>query len=229
MQRPHTTVVLAMTADGKISDRHKTAARFGSQRDKDHLELQISLVDGVLFGAETLRAYGTTLSIKNPDLLAQRQTRSQPSQPVHIVCSASGRLDPQFPFFAQPVPRWLLTTDKGADQWRSQKSAGFENVIQIESPESAINWEQAFNKLGESGIKKLAVLGGGTLISSLLQEDCIDEIWLTICPFLVGGTMAPTPVEGEGFTLAEAKSLQLISVERREQEIFLHYQASHSK
>ncbi|MFM7574240.1 MAG: RibD family protein, partial [Snowella sp.] len=167
-QRPHTTVVLAMTADGKISDRHKTAARFGSQRDKNHLEFQISLVDGVLFGAETLRAYGTTLSIKNPDLLAQRQARSQPSQPVQIVCSASGRLDPQFPFFSQPVPRWLLTTDKGADQWRSQKSAGFEKVIQIESPESAINWEHAFNKLGELGIKKLAVLGGGTLISSLL-------------------------------------------------------------
>ena len=122
-----------------------------------------------------------------------------------------------------------MTTDKGADQWRSQKSAGFEKIIQIENQASAINWEQAFNKLGELGIKKIAVLGGGTLISSLLDADCIDEIWLTICPFLVGGTMAPTPVEGEGFTLAEAKSLQLISVERREQEIFLHYQGSHSK
>jgi 5-amino-6-(5-phosphoribosylamino)uracil reductase len=122
-----------------------------------------------------------------------------------------------------------LTTDNGADQWRSQKSAGFEKIIQIENQASAINWTQAFNRLGELGIKKLAVLGGGTLISSLLQEDCIDEIWLTICPFLVGGRMAPTPVEGDGFTLAQAKSLQLISVERREQEIFLHYQASHSK
>jgi len=223
MQRPHTTVVLAMTADGKISDRHKTAARFGSQRDKDHLELQISLVDGVLFGAETLRAYGTTLSIKNPDLLAQRQTRSQPSQPVHIVCSASGRLDPQFPFFAQPVPRWLLTTDQGSDQWRSQKFAGFEKIITIESQESAINWTQALNQLRELGLKKLAVLGGGTLVSSLLEADCIDEIWLTICPFLVGGTMAPTPVEGDGFLLTQAKGLQLISSERREQEIFLHY------
>ena len=229
MQRPHTTVILAMTADGKISDRHKTAARFGSQRDKDHLELQISLVDGVLFGAETLRAYGTTLLIKNPDLLAQRQTRSQPSQPVHIVCSASGRLDPQLSFFVQPVPRWLLTTDKGADHWRSQKSAGFEKIMTLESQASVINWTQALNQLRELGLKKLAVLGGGTLISSLLQEDCIDEIWLTICPFLVGGTMAPTPVEGDGFLLTEAKSLQLISVERREQEIFLHYQASHSK
>jgi 5-amino-6-(5-phosphoribosylamino)uracil reductase len=173
MQRPHTTVILAMTADGKISDRHKTAARFGSQQDKDHLESQIALVDGVLFGAETLRAYGTTLSIQNPDLLAQRQTRSQPCQPVHIVCSASGRLDPQFPFFVQPVPRWLLTTDEGADQWRSQKSAGFEKIIQIENQASAINWEQAFKKLGELGIKKLAVLGGGTLISSLLEVDYI--------------------------------------------------------
>ncbi len=229
MQRPHTTVILAMTADGKISDRLKSPARFGSQQDKQHLETQIALVDGVLFGAETLRAYGTTLVIKNPDLLAQRQTKFQTLQPIQIVCSASGRLDPQLHFFSQPVPRWLLTTNIGANCWRSQKSLGFEKIIQMDNQALAINWLQALNKLEKLGLKKLAILGGGTLISSLLKANCIDEIWLTICPFLVGGKMSPTPVEGEGFILIEAKNLQLISVEKREQEIFLHYQVEHSE
>ena len=229
MVRPHTTVILAMTADGKISDRNRSPARFGSKQDKEHLERQIALVDGVLFGAETLRAYGTTLSVKNSDLIAQRQGRSQPIQPIQIVCSASGQLDPQFPFFSQPVLRWLLTTNKGANHWRSQKSLGFEKIIEVESQTSAINWAQALEQLENLGLQKLAILGGGTLVSSLLEANYIDEIWLTICPFLVGGTMAPTPVEGLGFTLPEAKILQLITVERREQEIFLHYQVEHSE
>ena len=72
-KRPKTTVILAMTADGKIADRTKTAARFGSNADKAHLESQIALADGVIFGAGTLKAYGSSLPITNPNLLEQRQ------------------------------------------------------------------------------------------------------------------------------------------------------------
>lgn len=227
MERPQTTVILAMTADGKISDRVSSPARFGSQRDKNHLEAQIALADGVLFGAATLRAYGTTLSIRKPELLAQRQQRNQQPQPVHIVCSASGKLDPHWRFFSQPVPRWLLTIEAGLNHWQQQQSSGFEKVIKTQMQGDAIAWQPTLNQLGELGLKKLAILGGGTLVSSLLAVDCIDEIWLTICPFLVGGKLAPTPVEGEGFLLTQARALQLISVEQQEQEIFLHYRVEH--
>ncbi|MGL6341735.1 MAG: riboflavin deaminase, partial [Waterburya sp.] len=75
--RPETTAILAMTADGKISDYQRSPARFGSINDKTHLEKQVSLVDGVLFGADTLRAYGTTISISNPKLLEARVERRQ--------------------------------------------------------------------------------------------------------------------------------------------------------
>lgn len=74
-KRPQTTVILAMTADGKIADFQRNPSRFGSQADKAHLEEQISLMDGVLFGAETLRAYGTTLSITNSLLLETRRQK----------------------------------------------------------------------------------------------------------------------------------------------------------
>ena len=80
--RPHVTVILAMTADGKIADYQSSAARFGSANDQAHLERQVSLVDGVLFGAGTLRAYGTTMSVSNQLLIKARKERSQSSQPV---------------------------------------------------------------------------------------------------------------------------------------------------
>ena len=82
--RPHTTAILAMTADGKIADYQHTAARFGSIHDRTHLEQQVALVDGVLFGAATLRSYGTTMSVSNQILLQERRTRSQLPQPVQI-------------------------------------------------------------------------------------------------------------------------------------------------
>ena len=218
--RPFVTVVLAVSLDGKIADRHHSPARFGSAADKHHLETQIAKADAVLFGAGTLRAYGTTLRISNPELLQQRQAQNKPPQPVHIVCSASGNIDPQLAFFRQPIPRWLLTTEIGAQQWAEQDS--FERLIVAEKL-GAVDWSAAFQTLATLGCDRIAALGGGELIASLLTVDCIDEFWVTICPLILGGRTAPTLVEGAGFLEAIAPRLELIEAQTINQEVFLHY------
>ncbi|MGB5635403.1 MAG: RibD family protein [Waterburya sp.] len=222
-QRLHTTAILAMTADGKIADFQHSSARFGSANDKTHLENQISLVDGVLFGATTLRSYGTTLSVSNPVLLQERIKRSQQPQPVQIVVSASGDLDPEWRFFQQAIPRWLLTVPSGAEKWRSQP--GFERILILHDNKEnngTINWAATFNQFPELSLNKLAILGGGELVASLLAVDLIDELWLTICPLIFGGN-APTPVGGTGFLQSQAKKLELLETKQVEQEVFLHY------
>jgi 5-amino-6-(5-phosphoribosylamino)uracil reductase len=73
------------------------------------------------------------------------------------------------------------------------------------------------------GVGRLAILGGGELVASLLKADLVDEFWLTICPLILGGTAAPTPVEGEGFFPQLAPRLELLGVEAIAQEVFLHY------
>ena len=256
IKRPKTTVVLAMTADGKIADRIKTPARFASNADKAHLEAQIALVDGVIFGAGTLRAYGSSLPITNPHLLQQRREnikRGQKTfkslQPVHIVVSASGNLNPQDRFFQQPIPRWLLTTEKKSSDasamLRSQRarrgltmnehqerwlrtdsiSSFFERVIigKLLEDDNSFDWREILPQLKQLGIEKLAVLGGGELVASLLSLDLIDELWLTVCPIIFGGRNSPTPVEGVGFLESQGKKLQLLEVKQIDQEIFLHY------
>lgn len=219
--RPYTIVVLAMSADGKIADSLASPARFGSAVDKAHLEKQIALVDGVLFGAGTLRAYGTTLTISDPELLKLRELQGKRSQPIHIVCSSSGKIDPQLRFFKQQVPRWLFTTINGSQFWQQKRE--FHKVFAIEMVEGGINWVAAGEKLTEMGLQKVAVLGGGKLVASLLAADLVDEIWLTVCPLILGGENAPTPVAGAGFLANLAPKLQLLAVERVEQEVFLHY------
>jgi 5-amino-6-(5-phosphoribosylamino)uracil reductase len=222
ISRPHTTVILAMSADGKIADVRRSPARFSSSADRFHLEKQVSLADAVLFGAGTLRAYGTTLSVSNPQLKSARLQQGKPTQPIQIVCSASAEFDPNLRFFQQSVPRWLLTTEVGAQRWES-KVESFERILIANLVEGQLDWEDAFNQLTNLGIKRLAILGGGKLVSSLLAADLIDEFWLTICPLILGGQSAPTPVEGEGFLSKSARSLQLLSVETIDQEVFLHY------
>ena len=218
-ERPKTTVVLAMTADGKIADRAKNAARFGSNADKVHLESQIALADGVIFGAGTLKAYGSSLPITNPYLLQQRQEFIKPLQPVHILVSASGNLNPQQRFFQQAIPRWLLTTN-----YKSETSV-FERVIigKFLKERNSFDWQTILPQFKQLGIEKLAVLGGGELVASLLSVDLIDELWLTVCPIILGGRNAPTPVAGIGFLQSQGKKLKLLEVKQIDQELFLHY------
>jgi 5-amino-6-(5-phosphoribosylamino)uracil reductase len=215
--RPHVTAVMAMSADGKLADYTRSAGRFGSKADQDHLEARVAESDAVLFGAGTLRAYGTTMSVQDPQLQADRADRGQPAQPIQIVCSASGDLDPECHYFSQPIPRWLLTTHAGATHWAAPK---FDRVWAVGE---AIDWPIVMAGLTEVGIGKLALLGGGKIVGSCLEAGLIDELWLTICPLMLGGATAPTPVQTAGWLEAAAPRLALISVTPIADEIFLHY------
>lgn len=217
------TVIVAMSLDGKIADYQRHAARFGSEADKSHLERQISLVDAVIFGAETLRAYHTSLPITDPTLLSDRLSQSLPPQPIHIVCSASGNLNPQWRFFQQPIPRWLLTTREGQKGWNNISTA-FEKIISFNHQNEGFNWPEILGYLGTLNLHHIAVLGGGTLIGSLLSAGVIDEWYITLCPLILGGKTAPSFVEGIQFLEKEAPFLDLIDTKIVNNEVFLHYQ-----
>ncbi|MEO0868685.1 MAG: RibD family protein [Cyanobacteria bacterium J06642_11] len=228
--RPYVTTVLAMSADGKISDVHRTAAKFPSVVDKQHLEQCVAASDATLFGAATLRAYGTTALVKDADLLDRRQS----PQPIHIVCSASGELDPAMAFFCQPVPRWLLTTVTGARHWQDNQHFDRVWVAPISAAQSgettadmegdSFDWSAILAELKTQNINQLLVMGGGRLVAALMAHDLVDELWLTICPVILGGQQAPTPCDGAGFSLNEAPRFTLVSHRSVGDELFLNYQ-----
>lgn len=235
--RPYTIVVLAMSADGKIADFKREPARFGSRADKAHLEKQVAAADAVLFGAGTLRAYGTTITVSHPDLLEHRTQEGKPAQPIHIVITHSANLNPEIRFFQQPIKRWLLTTNTGANSWKErlrtvpargksltqEDSPGFERILVFETVQGKVDITTALKHLVTIDIARLVILGGGALVAAMLELDLIDELWLTVCPLILGGAIAPTPVAGQGFLAEFAPKLQLLEVKTVEQEVFLHY------
>lgn len=210
-----------MSADGKIADTHRAAARFSSARDLHHLEARVADADAVLFGGGTLRTYGTTLPVRQPELVRQRRQQGRAEQPLQIVFSPSGQLSPTLRFFQQPVPRCLLTTPQGAEHWRQQP--GFHHIWTMEPQANGWNWRQGLAPLADLGIRRIALLGGGQLVAALVAQNWVQEMYLTVCPLLLGGQQAPTPVDGAGFPAALAPRLQLLSSQVIEQEVYLHY------
>ncbi len=218
-----TTLVLAMTADGKIADVTKSPPTFSSDRDSAHLEEQLALADAILVGSGTLGDGGSAVLVTTPALVRSRIDRGKPSQPPQIICSRSGKIDPQLPFFSQPIDRWLLTTTIGAKDWHDRDS--FSQILICETPDGKdIDWQVVSVKLAELNLENICFLGGAELAASLFAAEFIDELLLTICPVIYGGVTAPTPVAGAGFTPDLAPKLTLLSVNAIDGEIFLHYQ-----
>jgi 5-amino-6-(5-phosphoribosylamino)uracil reductase len=187
-------LVLAVSLDGRLAPAEGGAAQLGGRGDRRVLEEALAWADATLVGAETLRRHGSHCLIHHGDLLQRRQRDGRPPQPLAIVVSRSADLPAHLPFFRQPLQRWWLGPAAGRPDPAVPVPAGFARHLPLEG------WPALRAVLPAHGIERLAVLGGARLAAALLAEDCIDELQLTLCPRLLGGSHCWVPA-------AEARGL----------------------
>lgn len=189
------TLVAAMSADGKIAPVARTAHRFGAT-DFARLERCCAAADALILGGGTLRAHGTTVSIRDQRLLAERAERGQPPQPTTCLVTAGGELSPDLPFFArQAVPRVVATTDGSAPRLTEQ----FGNLAEIwPCGAEQVSVDRLLDRFAAAGCREVALLGGGRLNAAFAAARRINRLELTIAPVLFGGAAAPTWLDGDG-------------------------------
>lgn len=210
---PRLRLVLAVSLDGRLAPPEGGAAQIGGRGDRRVLEEALAWADAALLGAETLRRHGSTCLIHAPDLLGQRHKQGRSPQPLALVASRSGRLPAELPFFRQPLERWLLLArdaaepdaapvDAQGDAAGAGPPAGRVAASEKWSPPAAGSpsdpvgfsrrlpfsaWEPVLRQLAAAGLERIVVLGGAALAASLLAEDRLAELQLTLCPRLLGG------------------------------------------
>ena len=78
--------------------------------------------------------------------------------------------------------------------------------------------------LYKKGIKKILLEGGGTTNWSFLNHGLVDEIIITVSPYVLGGTNSISLVEGSGFkNLKSSSRLKLRKVQKIANELIVHY------
>ena len=175
-------LVLAVSLDGRLAPPEGGAAQLGGRGDRRVLEEALAWADATLVGAETLRRHGSQCLIRQADLLRQRHHEGRSPQPIAIVASRTAALPPHLPFFRQPLRRWWLGPAPARPADAPPVPAGFERQLPLGG------WSSLRALLPTCGIGRLAVLGGAQLAAALLAEDGIDELQLTLCPRLLGGS-----------------------------------------
>ncbi len=185
--------MLAVSLDGRLAPPAGGAAQLGGAGDRRVLEEALAWADAVLIGARTLRLHGSTCLIHRPELLEQRRRAGRSPQPMAVVVSRSGQLDPALPFFRQPLRRGLLRPH--APGAAPPRPSGFDEGWPLGT------WPEALAALGASGLDRLVLLGGAELAGALLALDLVEQLQLTLCPLLLGGPHSWLP---EGVALPAA-------------------------
>lgn len=201
MPVPELRLVLAVSLDGRLAPPAGGAAQLGGAGDRRVLEEALAWADGCLIGGRTLRLHGCTCLIRDADLLEQRRRQARSLQPAAVVVSRSGRFDPGLRFFEQPLQRLLLQPPP----LPAETPAGFAAVQLL------LSWPAALAALAAAGLQRLVLLGGADLAGQLLALGLVDQLQLTVCPQLLGGTHSWLPpgvaLPAQGWDLLEQRRL----------------------
>lgn len=219
--KPHTSLIMAISLDGKISTRDGAGPQFASGADGIRLRETRSHADAILVGAGTIIADDPTFTEhgKYKDLRLQRGLTANP---IKVVVSGSGNV-PETARMFQPngAPALVFTTERIPPT----RLASLEQVAEVHRVgETTVDFRRVIEILGEMyKVKQLLIEGGGQVNFGLFRAGLIDEVYLTLCPKIIGGRNVVTSVEGDGFDFLDIVDVELLNHRAVDSEIFLHY------
>ncbi|MEO6361722.1 MAG: RibD family protein [Caldimonas sp.] len=199
----------AISLDGRINTREKRFTFFGSARDHARMSRLRAEADAVLVGGATFRNWPHAA-------LPDASDRRSGARPWNVVVTRSLEVPLDAAFLAEPAIRPLFLTR------RSSLPAGFEGEAEGWPGDGDLPVGWILERLAARGVERLLVEAGGDLLFQFLAADAIDEMHVTLCPLVVGGT-APSLVDGPGFDQATLRRLVLVSSAVEGDEVFLHY------
>lgn len=203
---------LAVSVDGKIADFRNPKKPLGTPLDRRIMRKLRDRADVIIVGAETLRVHPFCYK----GLVKPKRNQTSP---VNAVITASGDLPDSSKFWDDPdVIRFIFTTSKGFA--RARLSARERAFIEV-CGEDAVDPHQVIDRLKKSGLRNILIEGGGGVMALFLEAELVDEINVTLTPWLLGGKNNPSLVGGLG--LPTWSKLKLKKIKRVGSEVYLTY------
>lgn len=211
------------SADGAV-EVDGLSAGLSTPPDKVVLHLGTDLADVVLVAAGTATAEGFTGVRPNARMADRRRRFGLAEVPATAVVTATGRsLDPGAPVLTDTlVPTIVLTCASAPEDLRVKWADAGADVVLV--GDEAVDLGAAVDELARRGLRRINCMGGPALFGSLAEAGLVDELRLTVAPFLVSG-VADRISRGAGM---EPARLQLVSVVTGDDTLMLRYRVGES-
>src|SRR5207249_2196765 len=189
-KRPFVVATFAMTIDGKVTTKNLSPVDFTSREDKLHLFRQRALADAVLIGHTSLKRDNVRLGL--PVALQQaRLKRKQTPAPLRVIISNKGRIDSRLKIFQSTSSPILVFSTERMPR-KTQAALGEKATLHLTRSDHVDLAEMLRILRSQYHVRTVACEGGPTLFRSLLERGLVDQLNLTVAPYMFGGAKAPT-------------------------------------
>ena len=214
-EKPYIILSSAMTIDGKIASKTGDPELSDDVDWKEVHKLRTQ-VDAIIVGKGTILKDNPKLHIKFYDHTGYYRIVVDSNLTIPIESNVIS-------FLPEIYPTIICTTEnvsiKEIEKYEKKKV----KVIKAGTRER-VDLKKLMPLLKNYGINTILLEGGGNLNWSFIEEDLIDEIRLTVAPWIVGGKEAISLVEGIGFDkMTEGLRFDLIEVKNRNNYVILRY------
>jgi 5-amino-6-(5-phosphoribosylamino)uracil reductase len=176
-----------MSIDGYLSSGTTTRLLLSNDADFDRVDAERAASDAILVGAGTIRKDNPRLLVRSPERRADRVARGMAPSPTKVTVTQRVELDRAASFFAADGADKLVYCPTDAVDEARGRIGSAAAVVDAGDP---VTLRRVCDDLGERGVRRLMVEGGGAVHTQLLTCDLADELQLVVAPFFVGDSRA---------------------------------------
>ena len=215
-ERPYTLVNFVVSADGRAAVKGRSAP-LSDPGDRAIFHGLRERVDAVFAGPATMGSERYGRMVRDPERRRRRAARGLSPDPLAVTLSRSGAIPTDIPLFDDPHSRVVVFAPESPDL-----RAVAAEVDSVALDPGELTLTTMMRRLrADYDVRALLCEGGPTVFSGMLEEDLVDELFLTISPMLVGAGTDPTLTSGAA--LPEVRNLRLVWVLERESTLFVRY------
>ena len=214
-ERPYLVTNFAATVDGRIAIDGRSGA-IGDDGDHEVFRRLRTQADALLVGTGTLLHEEYSRPIRRAELRAAREQIGLAPIPPLATVTRSGMLPLEIPLFHDPESRVVVYTDR--ELAVPDVPARVEVVRIAEGP--LLTGALRDLRIARD-VRSVLCEGGPAVLSGLLHERLVDELFLTVAPLLAGGGDADPMTAGAA--LSPPEGLELTWALERRGSLYLRY------
>lgn len=208
--RPLVTLKLATSLDGRIATASGESQWITGERSRARAHLMRAEHDAILIGAGTAIADDPLLTCRLPGM----ENRS----PIPIIVDGGRRVPANAKLFKMARDRktMLATRAPDASARKSLTALADSGVEILELPEDTpghVDLAAMLRALGDKGLTRVMVEGGGGMGAALLRLGLVDRIAWFRAPILLGGDGVPAVAGLDLAKLADAPAFERTGLE----------------
>lgn len=190
-KKPFLTMKAGSTLDGKIATHTLDSKWITSDEARYDAHILRNEHMAILVGVNTV--------IEDDPELTTRIANGR--NPIRVVLDSTLRIPLDSKVVTDQKAETLIFTAQHYDQQKREKLEALGISIYVTSGEMHTDPRDVVRILGEKLVSSVLIEGGGTIHAAFLENKLVDKVVIYFAPKLVGGTHAPTFLEGAGVTL----------------------------